>query len=115
MIGGDVVILDDAVGLLLLDELAQVVIEEGETEKVLLDLRLSVHGLAQLQTQRGVRHGEGLDLFLLKELAHLGIGGLLLRGTRHEAVHADDDEQHQQIRKETGALGLLSQWGSLLA
>ena len=114
VIGGNVVTLDDAVRRLLLDELAQVIIEEREAEKVLPDLRLAVDGLAQRHAQRGIRHGEGPDLLLLKELAHLGIGRLGLRGTAHEAVHADNDEQHQQIRQQAGALGLLSQWGFLL-
>ena len=115
MIGGNVVALDDAVRRLLLDELAQVIIEEREAEKVFPDLRLAVDGLAQRHAQRGIRHGEGPDLLLIKELAYLGIRRFGLHRLVHKAVDADEHQQHQQIRQKIGTLGLLSQWDILLA
>ena len=115
MVGGNVVILDDALRCLLFDELAQIVVKEREAEEVLFDLGLAVHALAQRQAQGGVHHGEGFHLFLLKELAHLGIGGLGLGRAAHEAVNADEHQQRHQVQQEIGTLGLLSQWDFLLA
>ena len=80
MVGGVVIVLQNAGGLLLHDKVVEVVVEKIEVVELLPELRLAVHRLTQLERERGVLHGEGLHLLLFKELHDLSIGDLRLLG-----------------------------------
>ncbi len=93
VVGGVVVVRDDPRLVLLLDERVEVVVEQVEVVKLLLELRLAVHRLAQRERERGVLHGEGLHLLLLEELHDLGVADLRLLGSEEERAGR---EQHEK-------------------
>ena len=98
----------DAVGLLLPDQIAQIVVEDAQTAQLMLDLFAALIGLVQLHGEHPVLDGKGLDLLLLKERHHLGVVFDLRRagGLEQGGQGGKEDDQNQGVEQERHRLEL---------
>ena len=82
---------DDPVMPLLIDQLMEVLIKHAEVIQLMTGCIASFIGLAEGHDQRFSVHDKGLDLFVLEQLAHLGIAHAL----RVVVGQQQENDRHQ--------------------
>ena len=95
-----IVILQDAFAPLLIDELMEILIEDGEAVQLMDDVVSTVVGLLQRQDQGIAFQHEGADLIVPEQIPHLGIGHLCrvrIPVGAHQKNHGDEYHQYQDI------------------
>ena len=90
------------VGLLLTNQIAQIVVENAQAAQLVLDLFAALVRLVQLHGEYPVLNGKGFDLFLLKERHHLRIVFDLRRagGLEQGGQGGKEDDQNQGVEQE---------------
>lgn len=84
---------DDALVVLLLHQVVQIVVKHLKVIQVAADGA----AVGQLGGEPGVADGELLHLFVQKQLPHLGIAdGVLTAQARSQVIHQTHGQQHQQ-------------------
>ena len=99
-----VVVEDDPVGILLLDQVVEVVVEQLEAVQLILDRRLVLPLAPQVHGQRPAAvDGEALHLFLQEQLADLGVLHLVhLVAALPQPACAQQNDDGQQYKAQIG-------------